>query len=315
MPTWVLLAGGFGLLLAGAELLVRGSASLALRAGVPSLLVGLTIVSWGTSSPELMVSLRAALRGNPSIAVGNVVGSNICNIGLILGIAAVIRPLSVKLQLIRRDVPVLIAVSVLLVVIVLDHAISRGEGLVLTAVLVAYTTLAVRQARREPLAVQEAVLEAAPVPLRPRRGIAFDVGAVVVGLAALAIGADVFVQGAVGAARALGVSNAVIALTVVAVGTSLPELATSSVAALRGEGDIAIGNVVGSNIFNVLGILGPTALLHPIVGSEIGLSNVAVALAAAVLLLPLLITGFRLTRWEGALLVGLYVLYVIRLLP
>jgi cation:H+ antiporter len=244
-----------------------------------------------------------------------VVGSNISNILLILGLAAIVRPLAVQVQLVRRDVPILIVVSALLLVITVDGRVSRLEGGFLLVAAALYTGAAFWQARRTEPTVHEDVLRGAPVPERPRRGLWLDGIFLLLGLAGLVAGADLFVRGALAAAATLGVSEAVIGLTVVAVGTSLPELATTAVAAFRNEGDIAIGNVVGSNIFNVVGILGATATVHPLAKTAIGLFDPAVALAAAVLLLPLLITGFRLTRKEGALLVIFYAAYVYSVLP
>lgn len=305
------LIAGLGLLYYGAEWLVRGGASLALRLGLSPLVVGLTVVAFGTSSPELIVSLRAALADQGAIALGNVVGSNICNVALILGMASLIRPMKVQSQLVRLDVPIAIACSFMLVALLANDAVSRLEGGLLTLAIVSYIAFSMWQARRERHKVRAAFAEEPP-PLGGSVGR--DVLFVGAGLALLVVGGNLFVQGAVDLARALGLSEAVIGLTIVAFGTSLPELATSVVAALRREGDIAIGNVVGSNIFNILGILGPVALIHPIFGSGIRMADLGVMIAFIVLLLPLLRTGFLLNRWEGGLLLAGYAGYLVFLL-
>jgi cation:H+ antiporter len=296
----------------GAEGLVRGSAALALRLGLTPLVVGLTVVAFGTSSPELVVSVQASLNGNGAIALGNVIGSNICNVALILGLSAVIRPLNVHVQLLRLDLPLMLLASVLLALLLLDGGLGRPEGLLLTASLVLYTAFNIWKARREHTAVQQEFAEVIPpVRAQPWRDVLFIIG----GISLLVGGAHLLVKGAVIIAEGLGLSQAVIGLTIIAVGTSLPELATSLVAAARGEGDIAIGNVVGSNVFNILAILGLAALLHPLYAQEIGLIDLGVMTAFALLMLPLMRSGFRLTRWEGALLLGLYVAYLVYLLP
>jgi cation:H+ antiporter len=296
--------GGFAVLYVGAEGLIRGGASLALRMGIAPLVVGLTIVAFGTSSPELIVSLQAALAGSGSIAVGNVVGSNICNVALILGMAAVIRPLKVEARIIRRHVPIVIGCSALLVLFLLDNRLGRIEGSIFAIGMVGYVVFSIRESRTEKQAVFDGAL-----PTTGRRAI-FDVAFVAGGLGLLLLGGSLFLDGAVAAARLMGLSEAVIGLTIVAVGTSLPELATSAVAAYRGEGDLAIGNVIGSNIFNILGILGVTSLIRPIVSQGIGAADVGVMTMLAVVLLPLMRTGFRLNRWEGLLLLAAYAAYI-----
>lgn len=300
-------AAGLVLLYLGGEGLVRGAAALALRLGISPLAVGLTVVAFGTSAPELVVSLDAALAGAGEIAVGNVVGSNICNVGLILGLAALVGSVGVEARIVRIDGPLMVLASLGLVGVLANGLVSRGEGLVLLAGLVAYAVFTLRAGRREPDAVQAEFASAAP-------GAAWrataEAGLALAGLGALVAGGHLLVAGAVSLATGLGVDQAVIGLTVVAVGTSLPELATSVVAALRGQGDIAVGNVVGSNLFNVLGILGVTALVRPLAGGAVGALDLAVMLALAVALLPLLSTRLRLARAEGALLVASYVAYV-----
>ncbi|MEW6487980.1 MAG: calcium/sodium antiporter [Thermodesulfobacteriota bacterium] len=299
---------GLILLYGGAEGLVRGSSALALRLGLSPLLVGLTVVAFGTSSPELAVSVRAALAGQGDIALGNVVGSNIANVALILGVCALARPLRVDAQVVRWDAPVLFATSALLVVLLGDRVLGRAEGLALCAALVAYLVLSVHLARREPSpGIQEEFAQA--LPAAPRRLWA-EVLLVVAGLGLLVLGGRFLVSGAVTVARGLGLSEAFIGLTVVAVGTSLPELATSLVAALRGEADLAVGNVVGSNIFNVLGVAGLASVIHPMTANALGRFDLWVMLAVAAVALPIVRTGHRVSRGEGALLAVGYFAYV-----
>lgn len=311
MPDALALALGFLLLSVGAEGLVRGSSALALRLGITPLVVGLTVVAFGTSSPELVVSVQAALAESGSIALGNVIGSNIANFALILGCTAVIRPVAIHLRLVRLDIPIVIGCSVLLGLLLLDGEVSRLEGLFLTVGIVSYVFFTIRQARSE-TAAQEEFADALPSPDTP---LWLDLLFVVAGLGLLVGGANLLVDGAVGLAQTFNVSEAVIGLSIVAIGTSLPELATSTVAAMRGEGDLAAGNVVGSSIFNVLGILGPAALVSPLPAETIGWWSVAAMIGASLLMLPLMRTGFRLARWEGALLLALYAGYLYTLMP
>ncbi len=293
-------------LAAGAELLVRGGAMIARRLGVSPLVVGLTIVAFGTSAPELVVSVRAAWDGLGAIAIGNVVGSNIANIGLILGIAGLLRPLAVHVRVIRLEVPLTIAVSVLGALVCLGGVVSRAEGGVLVGGLAIWLGWTVRAARREGRA-RDGASEPVAAPAGTWVG---DVVRVLAGLALLAGGAEALVRGATSIARAAHVSEAVIGLTLVAVGTSLPELATTVAAARRGESDLAIGNVVGSNLFNVLGILGAAALFRPLSPAGISAVDLGVMALAAIALLPLVATGKRLSRAESAALLAGYVVYV-----
>ena len=308
MAPLALILGGLVLLIVGAEALVRGASALALKLGLSTLVVGLTVVAFGTSAPELVVSVQAAREAAGGIALGNVIGSNIANIALILGLSALLRPLRVETQLVRLDLPLLIGVSLVLVLLLLDRALGRVEGAVLSLGLLGYVALTLRVARREePAGLGEALPTAQGSAWRH----VLFVGA---GLAMLATGAGWLVDGAVAVAEAAGVPPAVVGLTLVAVGTSLPELATSAVATYRGAGDVAIGNVVGSNLFNVLGILGAAALVHPLAAPSLTLVDLAVMFGLAIVLLPLARSGFALTRWEGALLVGVYVGYTVYLL-
>ena len=313
MLTYLLfIAGSLVVLYFGANWLVKGAASVAERLGVSSLVVGLTVVAFGTSTPELIVSTQAALDGLGGISIGNVLGSNIGNIGLILGLSAMIYPLTAHMQLIRFDTPIMIAAALLFLVLFLDNTIGRIEGLVFVALVVSYTVFNVVKSRKEN---QKQVLnefdESVP---KISRHWAFDVVYIILGLAALIIGSEFLVKNAVGLARMLGLSEAVIGLTIVAVGTSMPELATSIVAAVKKQPDIAIGNVVGSNIFNILGILGITALIKPISSPDINLTDMLVMIGMSLLLLPFIKSGFTLRRWEGAMLFMIYIAYIVYLL-
>jgi len=305
--TLLALAAGLVLLYFGAERLVHGAASLALRFGLTPLVVGLTVVAFGTSAPELVVSVGSALEGRGGLAIGNVVGSNIVNVALILGLSVLIRPALVKTQLLRLDVPLMIAASALLFVLLLDGVLNRVEGAFLFAGLIAYTGFNIWQSRREQAAVQTDLAEVLPTP---SGSVGRDVGWVAVGLVVLVVGAQFLVSGAVSIAEAAGLSEAFIGLTIVAIGTSLPELATSVVAALRGEGDIAVGNVVGSNVFNLLGILGLSSMLAPLERGGIAVFDLGAMLFLALLLVPLMRSGFQLARWEGGLLMACYAVYV-----
>ncbi|AEG43638.1 calcium/sodium antiporter [Isoptericola variabilis] len=320
----VLLVVGFVLLVGGGEALVRGAASLARTVGMSSLVVGLTVVSFATSSPELAVSAGAALSGSPGLAVGNVVGSNIVNVLLVLGLSAVVVPLVVRSQLVRVDVPVMVGMSVLMLVLALDGGIGRVEGVVLLALLAGYVAMTAVVARRggataEASAATEPAGRDRLARLRTSRlrSVLLDVVLVAVGVALLVVGAQLLVRGATSIASAMGVSDLVVGLTVVAVGTSLPELATSVVAVVRGERDIAVGNIVGSNIFNIGAVLGITALISPdgvAVDRAAAHFDVPVMVAVALALLPVAFTGQAVARWEGVLFVAFYAAYVAYLL-
>jgi cation:H+ antiporter len=301
------------MLIAGAEGLVRGSSSLALRIGLTPLTVGLTVVAFGTSSPELVVSLKAGLAGQGDISVGNVVGSNIFNIAVILGITAVVCPIPVQWQLIKIDGPIMAGMAILMVALLWDGSLSRAEGFLLTAGIVAYTTMNVKIARRQTNAIVQDEMEDSL--RKPAKHWAFDLLYIVGGLAVLVIGSRFLVDHSTSLALQLGVSEAVIGLTIVAAGTSMPELATSVVAALRKQPDIAIGNVIGSTVFNILGILGITALATPIETRNIRPADYGTMLGVCLLVLPLLFTGRRLERWEGALLLACYGVYLWFLWP
>jgi cation:H+ antiporter len=305
---------GLVLLGLGAEVLVRSASRAAAALGISPLVIGLTVVAYGTGAPELAVCVRAALGGGvgSDLAVGNVVGSNIFNVLFILGLSAALAPLVVSRQLVRIDVPILIGAVVLLGVFALDGEIGRLEAGALFAGVLAYTVFAVRLARAESAARPEAAGD--PALSRGATAWLLDLALFGVGLALLVLGARWLVDGAIGFARALGVSELVIGLTIVAVGTSLPEVATSLVAALRGERDLAVGNVIGSNLFNVLAVLGLTGLVAPgglRVAPAISRFDLPVMLAVCFACLPIFARRHRLARWEGLLFLGYYVAYVL----
>ncbi len=308
--SWVLLVLGILLLYLGGETLVRNATRLARALGISPLVVGLTVVAFGTSAPELAATVTAALKGAPGVALGNVVGSNIANLGLILGLAALISPLRTTARFLRREVPFMLGVSVLMFGLVQDGMVTRANAAVLLLLLGVYLTYLLRE-EREPPEVEAEFVEAYGADRVPVwRGL-LGVGA---GVGLLVLGADALVEGAVALARGFGVSERVIGLTVVAVGTSLPELASALVAALRRESDIVLGNLVGSNVFNVLAILGVTALVRPVpVQTGAVQLDLGVMLGLSVLVWPFLYTGYRLGRREGAALLLAYLGYVILL--
>ncbi len=300
-------AGGFVLLYFGGEVLVRGASSLALRMRVSPLVIGLTVVAFGTSAPELVVSVNAALRGANDIAVGNVIGSNIANLALILGAVAVLSSVTIEAKLLRVDAPLMVFVSLACVGLLANDRLSRPEGFLLMAGLVAYVVFTFVRGRRESAAVQEefaSVMGSAPA----RLGV--DILRVGFGTVVLMAGGKLLVLAAVHVAGDLGVSQAVIGLTIVAVGTSLPELATSMIAASKGQGDIAVGNVIGSNMFNLLGVLGVTSVVSPLARGNVSWVSLGVMLGVTLLVLPMLYTRRRLSRVEGAVLLACYVAYV-----
>ena len=298
------LVAGLVLLVLGAEGLVRGASRLAVRFGVSPLVVGLTVVAFGTSAPELAVSVGSAFDGQADIALGNVVGSNVFNVLLILGLAAVITPLVVDQQLVRWDVPLMVGVSLIAVLLGLDGSYGRLDGALLFGGIVAYTVFAIRKSRKESAAVAAEYEAALDVEKARRSNPWLDALWVAAGLALLVWGATWLVNGAVSIAQALGVSEVVVGLTIVAGGTSLPELATSVVAAVRGERDIAVGNVVGSNIFNLMCVLGATSALAPAgvpVAPEVLAFDLPVMVAVAIACWPIFASGHRIDRGEGLL--------------
>ncbi|MGV3516289.1 calcium/sodium antiporter [Luteitalea sp.] len=315
MTTLLFFVAGLAGLVAGAELLVRGASKLALSFGLSPLVVGLTVVAFGTSAPEVAVSVGAVLEGETNIAIGNVVGSNILNVLLILGVSALITPLVVHLQLIRQEVPIMIGASVLLLLFALDGRLALHETALLAAGVVAYTVFLVVQSRRasgEGTADYDAEVRPAPAGAVDA-SLPVQLLLIVVGLALLVLGARGLVHAAVTVAQRLGLSDVVIGLTVVALGTSMPEIATSLTAAFKGERDMAVGNVVGSNTFNILGCLGLSGLVAGTQGLQVPAAvlnfDLWVMLAVALACLPVFMTGRQIARWEGAVFVGYYLAY------
>jgi len=318
MTLLLLFAGGLIALIAGANLLVRGASTLAAVLGISPLVIGLTVVAFGTSTPEMAVSVQSAWSGKTDLAVGNVVGSNIFNVLFILGLSALIAPLVVAEQLVRKEVPIMIGASLLVLVLAQGGLISRVEGGILFALVVAYTVYLIWAARREGTGASADYEREYGAQARSRgRHLALQGALIVVGLVLLVLGSDWLVQAAVQTARRLGLSEVVIGLTIVAAGTGLPELAASVAASLKGERDIAVGNVVGSNLFNLLAVLGISSLVSPLglsVAPALITFDIPVMLAVAVACLPIFFSGYRIARWEGALFLSYYVCYAAYLL-
>ena len=307
---------GLVIMIWGADLLVRGASRLATAVGISPLVVGLTVVAFGTSSPELAVSVMSAFKGQADLALGNVVGSNIFNVLFILGISALIVPLVVAQQLVRFDVPVMIGVSLLILAMGMDGKIGGIDGVFLFAGAIAYTAFLIRQSRKEgseevKAEYSEEFGEKSPSSLSK------NIALIVVGLVGLVFGSKWLVSSAVAIAQAFGVSELVIGLTIVAAGTSMPEVATSVMAAIKGERDIAVGNVVGSNIFNILCVLGLSSLVAPagITVSEAALRfDIPVMVAVAVACLPIFFVGYRISRFNGAAFLFFYIAYLVYLI-
>lgn len=309
---WVVLLAGLGLLIIGAEMLVRGGASFAARIGISSLVIGLTIVAFGTSSPELVVSAKGALTGSADIAIGNVIGSNIFNVLFILGISALICPLTVSQQLVRVDVPIMIGVSVLAFILCLDGVLGKVDGIFLLTGIVLYTWFVIYLGKKEKKAEVIKEYESEFGAAQKSKSWFLDIFLIAGGLGVLIFGARWFVDGAIGIARSFSISELVIALTIVAAGTSMPEVATSIMASIRKERDIAVGNVVGSNIYNILAILGVSSILAKD-GLPVSLGimdfDMPVMIAVAFACLPIFFTGRTISRWEGGVFVFYYAAY------
>lgn len=312
--TFVLLASGLFLLVFGAELLVKGASRLAGAVGISPLVVGLTVVAFGTSAPEMAVSVGAAWSGSADLAMGNVVGSNIFNVLFILGLSALITPLMVVQRLVLIDVPLMIAASVLVWLLARDGELVRWEGIVLFLCIISYTVFLIRQSRKENTAEVLAEYDAEFAgSAAGTRGLLIQGAFIIAGLLALVLGSRWLVEAAVTIARTLGVSELVIGLTIISIGTSLPEVATSVVASLRGERDIAVGNVIGSNLFNLLAVLGMSAAVSPAgiaVTAAVRTTDIPVMVGVAIICLPIFAAGFIISRWNGALLLGLYLSYL-----
>lgn len=315
LMTFVYLIAGLILLVGGAEILVRGASRLAALFGISPLVIGLTVVAFGTSAPETAVSVQSALSGKGDLAIGNVVGSNIANVLLILGLTAMVAPLIVSRQLIRLDVPLLIVAGLLVWALAANGTLGRLDGAILFAGILAYTVFMVKGSRREQRENSERQTDDSHANETPPAGGGswmLNLVMILAGLALLVGGSHFLVEGATTLARALGLSDLVIGLTVVAVGTSLPELATSILAAVRGERDIAVGNVIGSGLFNLLCVLGLAALVSPqsiAVSTNALVFDFPVMVAVSIACLPIFFTGYRIERWEGALFFAYYIAY------
>jgi cation:H+ antiporter len=319
MIPFLLLFLGLVILTVGAEFLVKGASRLAYRFGVNALVVGLTVVAFGTSAPELAVSINASVQGNGAIAVGNIVGSNIFNIAFILGLAALLCPLTVHAQIIRREMPVVLGASLLFPALLMTGGgLVRWEGCLLFGGVIVYTVLAIRMARRETAAtlLQQGVVLDPEQEVAKRTNPFKLVGFILAGLVLLVFGSKLMVDNSITIARHWGINDAIVGLTIVAAGTSLPELATSVVASFRKQTDIAIGNIVGSNIFNLLCIGGASGIIaSPVNAGGVTMLDFGFMIGTALLVLPLMKTGFTLKRWEGAVLIASYGLYLYLIWP
>ncbi|WP_108508607.1 calcium/sodium antiporter [Polynucleobacter acidiphobus] len=306
---------GLVFLIIGANCLIRGASRIASFFGITPLVIGLTIVAFGTSAPELAVSAKAALSGVTDLAVGNVVGSNIFNILFILGSSALIAPLIVHYQIIRQEIPILIGLNTLLFAFIIDEALTMPEALLLLTLLASYTIFLIWQSKKESTQAQDMYAKELAIrsPVKKDSSLWMSIFLVVAGLFLLVLGSDWFVNASIAIAKAIGVSDIVIGLTIVAAGTSMPEVATSIIAALKGERDIAVGNVIGSNIFNILGCLGVIGILAPS-GIQVPPSVVNfdlwVMLAVSLACIPIFVSGRQIARWEGGLFIFYYCAYV-----
>lgn len=309
---WFAIVGGLVVLVGGGELLVRGASQLAAAVRISPLVIGLTVVAFGTSAPEMAVSVQAAFSGSAELAIGNVVGSNIFNVLFILGLSALVVPLVVASEFIRRDVPIMIAVSMLMLILSLDGRIGRLDGGLLFSGIVIYTVWCIRASRKESQAVQQEFASEWS-PEQPKKwSLVLQAAFILCGLVLLVLGSNWLIDGAVVIAKSFGVSQLVIGLTIVAAGTSLPELTTSIIAAVKGERDIAVGNVVGSNIFNILSVLGLSAIVAPSgmpVSSTALTLDIPVMIAVAVACWPIFSTGNTIARWEGGVFLFYYLAY------
>ncbi|WKN44430.1 calcium/sodium antiporter [Tunicatimonas pelagia] len=305
-----ILLGGLIVLIAGGEFLVRGSASIALRLKISPLVVGLTVVAFGTSAPELFISVQSALSGSPDIAMGNVIGSNICNLALVLGVTSFITPVPVQKDIMRIDWPMAMGSSLLMFALVQGNLISFWEGILFVSILASYTFFIIRKSRKETKSSQ-AQAEALDVPAQPTASVWRDILLLALGIVGLTFGSNWFVFGAKELAITIGVSERVVGITVVALGTSLPELATAIVAATRKETDIAMGNLIGSNIFNILSILGFTSIIAPIQVNDIIIrSDMIWMLLVTFMIFPMMITRRKINKVEGVILLAFYLYYI-----
>ncbi|WP_018968928.1 calcium/sodium antiporter [Rubritalea marina] len=306
------IVGGLVALFFGAEWLVRGAARIALMVGISPLVVGLTVVAFGTSAPELLVCLEANADNQPDVALGNVIGSNICNIGLILGIAAIMRPVVIHKQIVRKEMPILVVVSLLFIGMLHNGMVSRFEGGILFLGVVAYTVVSIIQSRKEESEDDFGELAEEDIVAAKTGGakeVWTNIFFILLGLAVLKFGSDFLVRGGDYVARYFGVDDAIIALFLFAFGTSLPELATSIVAVRKGEGDLIVGNAIGSCIFNLLAVIGITAMVKPIAEGEIEMLDKLVMLGFTVGIFAFMWSSMKIKRWEGILLCLIYLCY------
>jgi len=301
------------LLYFGASWLVKGSSALALKAGISPLVTGLTVVAFGTSSPELFVSVNAALADQGNIAIGNVIGSNMFNICIILGISAIVTPLKIRLQLLKFDIPILVITTIGFMILFANRQISRAEGGILLSGIVFYTLLNIILARREKS--KEINDEYNDSVTDGKMKWYWSAGMIILGIGVLVAGSELLVKGAVAIARSLGVGETIIGITIIAAGTSVPELASSIVATLKKEYDIAIGNVIGSNIFNLLGIIGISSIISPLTAISISNIDLYIMLAVTLLLVPFFRSSYTLKRDEGIFMVVVYLMYMYYLWP
>jgi cation:H+ antiporter len=307
------IGGGLVLLIWGADRFVTGAAGLAVRLGISTLVIGLTVVGFATSAPEMLVSASAALAGNPGLAVGNALGSNIANIGLVLGITAIVVPLGMGSGTLRRELPLLLAVTLLVVLLLLDHELGRWDGVILLTSLILVMTWIVRMAKTSP--ADDPMVAEFDDEIPKEGSTTSFIGWLILGLLVLLAGAQALVWGAVNIAHAMGVSDLVIGLTIVAIGTSLPELAASIAGVLKGEPDIAVGNIIGSNMFNLLAVMGIAGTIQPAAIADEVLTRDYPVMVGMTLALALLVYGLfggrgRITRVEGGLLLTAYVAYL-----
>lgn len=306
----LMLLGGLVVLILGGDFLVRGASSIALKAEVSPLVVGLTVVAFGTSAPELIISMKSALAGSPDLAMGNVVGSNICNLALVLGITAAIAPININKDSIKLDWPMTMGCSILLYLLVLEGYVNTHEGVFFVAILIIYTFFIIRKSRKDTKAIKTIEAEF-DLEVGKKRPLVFDILFLIAGCAGLYYGADWFVNGAQSLAVMFGVSERVIGLTVLALGTSLPELVTSVIASIKKETDIAVGNLMGSNIFNILSILGVTSIVKEIkVSDEILNNDLIWMLGITFLIFPMMLIHKKIYRLEGILLLAVYSFYI-----
>ncbi len=308
---YLLLIGGLAILIAGGEVLVRGAVGIALKFNLSPLVIGMTIVSFGTSAPELLVSLKAALEGHPEIAIGNIVGSNIANITLVLGITAMILPIPVKKNTLKIDWPIMMGVSVLFYLFILNGVLNTWEGAIFVILLIFFVIYQLKSSKTNEVNNEDEVI----AELKNKNSnVYFHLLLIVVGIVALSFGAEWLLTGAVNIAQDFGVSEHIISVTIIAFGTSVPELATSVIAAFKKQMDISVGNLIGSNIFNLLSVLGFTSLIKEIpISQGVILNDIFWVLGASFLLLPFML-NYNISRWKGAVLTLFYLAYVFFLL-